>query len=328
MTISAYVAIGAALSQIVLTAMLLLQAGIRGLSRKLYALLLFGTLGFLLIPLSRGPGDPWLLYAISTLVPGTFWLFSASLFDDHYEFPLWQPTLVAFTVAMPTAYRLYGEVDERILTRIFVDVPQFLEFVVLGLALHAIFRNWRSDLVVRRRLLRLWFCGITGIFIFAVILAREVLFNGAPWLESAQYIATAVVLTGTNVLLLRFMPDLLDPIRRDRRDGAQQSETDKIASAIDFMENVNRLINDRGLYRETGMTIGRLAVAVEIPEYRLRRLINSGLGYRNFNDFLNSFRIREASLRLSDPDGCRISLYQLIQQGVQGNSRDDPDGLS
>ena len=38
-----------------------------------------------------------------------------------------------------------------------------------------------------------------------------------------------------------------------------------------------------------------------MPEYRLRQAINEGLGHRNFNAFLNRYRIDEAKAALSDP---------------------------
>ena len=47
-------------------------------------------------------------------------------------------------------------------------------------------------------------------------------------------------------------------------------------------------------YRQEGLTIGRLAEQLGTQEYRLRRLINRRLGYRNFNEYLNDYRIREA----------------------------------
>ena len=59
------------------------------------------------------------------------------------------------------------------------------------------------------------------------------------------------------------------------------------------------------------MTIGKLAAIAEMPEYRLRQLINSGLGYRNFNDFLNRFR-REVAARLrADPEQAKIPVLTI-----------------
>jgi AraC-like DNA-binding protein len=54
-------------------------------------------------------------------------------------------------------------------------------------------------------------------------------------------------------------------------------------------------------YRREGLTIGSLSAELGVPEYRLRQLINEGLGHRNFNAFLNSYRIEEAKVALADP---------------------------
>ena len=51
---------------------------------------------------------------------------------------------------------------------------------------------------------------------------------------------------------------------------------------------------DEAIYRKEGLTIGGLAQHLRVPEYVLRRVINRGLGFRNFNDFLHTHRIREA----------------------------------
>jgi len=54
------------------------------------------------------------------------------------------------------------------------------------------------------------------------------------------------------------------------------------------------------LYREPGLAISALATKLRVPEYRLRRLINQQLGHRNFNAFLNQWRLDEAKAALSD----------------------------
>ena len=57
-------------------------------------------------------------------------------------------------------------------------------------------------------------------------------------------------------------------------------------------------MQDSAAYRQMGLTIGQLAEQLKVPQYRLRAAINSGMGHRNFNDFLNSYRIQEATQRL------------------------------
>jgi AraC-like DNA-binding protein len=74
------------------------------------------------------------------------------------------------------------------------------------------------------------------------------------------------------------------------------------------LEKVMR--HDAG-WRETGLTIGELAQRVAIPEYRLRRLINQRLGFRNFTAFLNSYRLAAAAIRLADPAELRTPVLTI-----------------
>ena len=70
-------------------------------------------------------------------------------------------------------------------------------------------------------------------------------------------------------------------------------------------------MEERKTWREMSMTIGQLAERLDIPQYRLRRAINSGLGYRNFSDFLNRYRIAEAAGRLADPSEAQLPVLTI-----------------
>ena len=58
---------------------------------------------------------------------------------------------------------------------------------------------------------------------------------------------------------------------------------------------------EAGIWREEGLTIGALAARLAVPEHRLRRAINRGLGHRNFSSFINRARIEAAQAALADP---------------------------
>jgi AraC-like DNA-binding protein len=72
-----------------------------------------------------------------------------------------------------------------------------------------------------------------------------------------------------------------------------------------------RLMDDERIYRHDNVTIGTLASKLGIPEYRLRRLINQRLGYRNFNVFLNEHRIAEAKAALADPSQAEVPVITI-----------------
>jgi AraC-like DNA-binding protein len=64
-------------------------------------------------------------------------------------------------------------------------------------------------------------------------------------------------------------------------------------------------------YRQEGLTIAGLARQLGLPEYRLRRLINQGLGYRNFNSFVNHYRIAEAKAALGDAQQVEVPVLTI-----------------
>jgi AraC-like DNA-binding protein len=67
-----------------------------------------------------------------------------------------------------------------------------------------------------------------------------------------------------------------------------------------LLRRLERLMTVERAYRREGLTIGSLAALMRLPQYRLRQIINEGLGHRNFNAFLNRYRIDEAKTALAD----------------------------
>lgn len=66
-----------------------------------------------------------------------------------------------------------------------------------------------------------------------------------------------------------------------------------------------------GIWREEGLTIGALATRLSVPEHRLRRAINQGLGHRNFSSFINRARIKAACETLRDPDHMHSTILEI-----------------
>jgi len=72
------------------------------------------------------------------------------------------------------------------------------------------------------------------------------------------------------------------------------------------------------VYRQEGLTIAVLAAKLDLSEYRLRQVINEGLGYRNFNAFLNRYRLDDAKAALADPSQRDVPVLTIaIDAGFQ-----------
>jgi AraC-like DNA-binding protein len=299
-------AIGFSLSQVLLGLVILLRQGPRGVREWLYGLLMVAILGYLCMPLAQGTPLEMLAATIQTAAPGMFFLFSASVFDDDFRLRPWQAGIVALTVLMPLFGRLVG-VGPRWL---FFTLPQAGEFVLLALTLWVVSRHWRTDLVETRRRLRLWFVGLNGSYILLLILSREILFPGAAWLATWEYLPPALLLLAINVSLLEYRSGLLF-----RAEPASPVETPAPAGEVKLepalLARLEEHMQADKTWRQMGLTLGELAAQLDIPQYRLRQAINRGLGYRNFSDFLNSYRLQEAASRLADPAASQLPVLTI-----------------
>jgi AraC-like DNA-binding protein len=111
-----------------------------------------------------------------------------------------------------------------------------------------------------------------------------------------------------------------------RFDGAELFSTAAVAPVVQgqpaaardsdvadkkLVDALMQLMADERIYRHDNVSIGTLATRLKIPEYKLRRLINHRLGYRNFNVFLNNQRIEEAKAALADPTQAEVPVITI-----------------
>jgi AraC-like DNA-binding protein len=96
----------------------------------------------------------------------------------------------------------------------------------------------------------------------------------------------------------------------DASSGAQAPAATRDEDA-DALARLKGLMDREQVWRETGLTIGGLAGRVGVPEYRLRRLINQRLEFRNFTAFLNEYRLAAAADRLGDPKHARMPILTI-----------------
>lgn len=67
------------------------------------------------------------------------------------------------------------------------------------------------------------------------------------------------------------------------------------------MPKLDQLMEKELLFKKEGLSIQGLTRSAKVPEYRLRQHINQSLGYRNFNQYLNTYRIKLAKDILGQP---------------------------
>lgn len=233
----------------------------------------------------------------AALVPASFWLFARSWFNDHAEVGWlgWVATGVALGVA--TTQVLMAQLGGG---SPFV-VQAAVRIMMIGFAIAGLWEAWRSrrdDLVEMRRRLRLGLVCAVGLFALATN-AIEILADQKLLPETSA----TVVEFGILFLCLGFAFILLD-LKNPQLFAAQSAPEPKvIPDAIDEQgaQRVLDHMQSAKVWRDETYSIAKLAADLGEQEYRLRRLINGQLGFRNFSAFLSSFRLDEVRSALSDP---------------------------
>lgn len=277
---------------------------------------------------------PWIAISVGNAV--LFWLFAQALFDDGFVPRRWHAaawlaaaglTLLKCTL-VPDASGGQA-VLAAALTLLQRAVPLVCALAVMG----EVLAHWRADLVEGRRRLRL-FVAITGAtYTLAMLVARlaapgprlsplvatldtaglllitAVMAAGLPGTGRSQLWPPAVPAGGAEdggVIAAGGPPDassvawptLAVPgpaAARARLAASPDPAEDRLAAAL------QQLMAGERVYRDEDLSVASLAARLSVAEYRLRRVINQRLGHRNFNAFVNGWRLADACAALADP---------------------------
>ncbi len=311
---------GGALALFALLASLFVRDWRRSLTARLGTVVTLGACCYIaLIALdASGPFTPWRLplHLMSLATPALFWLFASSWFDDEFRLRPWHGALVAFVVAIGfLANYLFWLNGFRIL--LIAIGWRVASAVLVGAVIVTALRGRSNDLVDSRRRARLALALVTAFAILAIIIGELPLRNWPPppeWrvVNALGVFALAAVLA---VVLLGWRnPALLAaPVRPAL--GAARLEVDDSA----LLARLDADMRHDRLYRQDGLTIAAVAARLGVPDYRLRRAINTGLGARNFNAYLNGFRLDEAEAALADPTQRAVSILTIAMDAGFGS---------
>jgi AraC-like DNA-binding protein len=286
----------AVVSQLLFIVVLLLRAGWPlSRARALAIALVAGVAAYMYC--SVGPHEPTAIsvvfVALCILIPPTFWLFSNAAFDDSFRLKGWHVIPLGLALALGLSTFLYSGAPWSVATGI---AGRLLSLAFILGALWIAFRSRRLDLVESRRKFRDWLTAIVGLYMMGVVAAEIALLGKEPTPVANTFNVAAILvvahiachaLSTARVKALEAIPA---PAPKEPGDEDQP-----------LLERLTKAMDEDFAYRKNGLSIAELATAISVSEHALRRLINHRLGFRNFNDFLNRYRVRDACRRLRAP---------------------------
>ena len=295
---------------LLLAAMLLRDHG-RLVSARLGALFAVGTAAYALSSAAafHGALGGWAIPALALSAGNNvmFWIFAAALFDDSFRLRPWHASLWLLLVVAGTVNCLSS-------SRALGIVLTLSSFAFALLAVGQTLSSWRADLVEGRRRLRLFIVVASSLYKGHTADAQ---WAGAPHAASAEASLAGAVgmlaIAGTVAWSLLRVGDGQSLFVAAPAPEIVERVSPAPAAAPDhgLVAALERLMTVERAYRQDGLMIGTLAQRLKLPEYRLRRLINQALGYRNFNSFLNHYRIAETKAALADPGQAAVPVLTI-----------------
>jgi AraC-like DNA-binding protein len=244
----------------------------------------------------------------SIAVPALFWLFARAWFNDEQRIGLrsWSMVLVSMALLMVL---LLNEQQKNLL---FYASGIAMRIVTFSLAIAGLWVAWKGrddDLIEDRRRLRVQLVGAVGAYVLLTNGVEVLVFNGlAPefWRSMLPIGILALTLALCAAMFGLRRLDLLGPALRpvDITVSGPNTEDPLASRLLAYMDTERP-------YRDETMTIAKLAGQLGEPEYRLRRLINGQLGFRNFAAFLNGYRLAEVKSALADPEQRQVPILTI-----------------
>lgn len=245
-------------------------------------------------------GLAWpLVWALSFCGSGLFWAFATELFEDRPKLDLRRFAPAALLLAMGLALlRLDGAPQLAVWIAYNLTGVVLLVHVVV-----VIWSGWRNDLVESRRRLRGPILSAAALYAMAVLVVQtaETFSSPASFLSPLAAATLFGLGLATVGALLRADPDLFAPAAAPTAAAPLASVGEPSPEEARLAARLERLMDEERAHRDDQLSMTVLAARLGTPEYRLRRLINRRLGYRNFNAFLNHWRLQEVREALADP---------------------------
>ncbi len=283
--------------------------------------------GWIPAPFRLAPGETVILtlQVLMNTVPGAFMLLCFSLFDDsNRRFPRALIVLFALQFALEDLIPyLFGVTTHPSLVPTMTDtnftlyliyeaLPAALQTLFIGAALYWTVKDWRVDLVETRRLQRVVLMVVIGVNIVSYTLLTRLILtpNDITLMYVHEGYMAFNALSNAAVLLFLTRHGFSAPVTAAADASLRaDSPNDLGSSALDAAAFDAAM--KAGVHHEPGLTIASLAKRLKMPEYRLRRLINDQLGYRNFNQMLHAYRVADASAALADPAQRRLPILSI-----------------
>jgi AraC-like DNA-binding protein len=237
-----------------------------------------------------------LLAIVGNATCGWSWLLVRAIFRPAGTQRVnWPVMLVLLLVATGAFLRLSGE-SAAALPRMAGNLGGLVSSALLLLAAVEPLRGLNQSMPEGERRFRLAFvAGYVALLAVAVIWVDGAPAGGAA-AQGRQVIKSACAL----LALVGMVSAIAYRRRHPLPESSRNRRRTQTADAGGLAESIRRLMSQDAFYTRQSLRVADLARGLGEPEYKVSQCITGSLGFRNFNQMANHFRIEEAKRRLTD----------------------------
>ena len=239
------------------------------------------------------------------------WLFCLSLFQDNFRMKALHTFVLGLYIVRSILFQL-----DIIPSEVYGAISIALRVIIYTYLIYIVVSEYSGDLLEKRRIFRLWFI-FTLILVPFVMTFERIFISSALYMDRISLVESLPAFLCSCIFVLELIRARAGTFFSDlgisEKNYALNKTLDKenpLGEDESKLTLLERKMQD-GLYREQGLTVSRLAEVINIPEYRLRKLINQYLGHQNISQYLNDYRIAEAKTRLADASQRHISILEI-----------------
>ena len=257
------------------------------------------VLFYLVIDFAGHPLLKWILLLGPFLLPYSFWVMARILFNDD---PLTPKQLFIYTLSTTLVYyAIYFVSHLTDWDKTLSIAGRVVSLFFIILAIVEAQSGKRSDLDEERIRLRKYFTYLIGLIVLITILSELGLSKEEQELPRLLQRSSILIFNTLFITLNVSIKSHLFDVRRKNTEVKHP----------DLIEKIQHKMIDQELYKQEKLTIRQLAAELAEQEYRVRKVINQEMGYRNFIDFTNSYRIKEASNLLIDKTQSNLTVLEI-----------------
>jgi AraC-like DNA-binding protein len=279
---------------------------------------LLSALSFLVVYDNAMEQKLWVYFLIPISFSSSFffWLFAKSVFDDKlvihvkYLFYFFLVGSIMLFSHLQHAHHLFfdPELVDIGLNFMVKAIPALTSIFFVVLAVLESQKKPEKDLINSRRTFRCYFIPITAVLLVLTI-------TGKLSITGLSKIPPSIDLFHKVIILCIILPFIF--LRLQLKRGFFLSTSDEIDDEIPpaisegFISDLENFMVTKRVYIEEDVSLKTIASSLKVPEYKVRKIINSKLGYRNFNEFINSYRINEACRVLEDKSNQDLTILEI-----------------